>query len=65
MHCSLMPATRHPSGHSPILAGLDIAGKKLIRVADLQDVRSSFVMELIKSTTALPLEYAILKNMKR
>jgi Lrp/AsnC family transcriptional regulator len=47
------------------MAGFDVAGKKLICVADLQGVSSSFVMELIKSTTALPLEHAILENMKR
>jgi hypothetical protein len=48
----------------PDMAGFDAAYKKLIRVADLQDVSSSFVMELIKSSTALPLNYAILKTGK-
>ena len=32
--------------------------KRLIAVADLYDVSSSFAMERIKSTTALPLDYA-------
>ncbi len=45
----------------PDMAGFDVAYKKLIRVTDLQDVSSSFVMEVIKSTTALPLDYAVLK----
>lgn len=50
--------------HVPDMAGFDVAYKKLIRVADLQDVSSSFVMEVIKSSTALPLDYAILKTGK-
>jgi Lrp/AsnC family transcriptional regulator len=45
----------------PDMAGYDIVYKKLISVVDLQDVSSSFVMEVIKSTTALPLDYAHLK----
>ncbi|MEB0140858.1 MULTISPECIES: Lrp/AsnC family transcriptional regulator [unclassified Undibacterium] len=47
--------------HVPDMAGFDIVYKKLVKVADLQDVSSSFVMEVIKSTTALPLHYAVLK----
>jgi len=31
--------------------------KKLIRIADIYDVSSSFAMEQIKYTTALPVEY--------
>ncbi|MFZ6815218.1 Lrp/AsnC family transcriptional regulator [Undibacterium sp. Rencai35W] len=50
--------------HVPDMAGFDIAYKKLVKVADLQDVSSSFVMEVIKSTTALPLDYAVLKTSK-
>jgi Lrp/AsnC family transcriptional regulator len=50
--------------HVPDMAGFDVAYKKLIRVADLQDVSSSFVMEVIKSTTALPLDHAVLKTSK-
>lgn len=50
--------------HVPDMAGFDQVYKKLVRVADLQDVSSSFVMETIKSTTALPLDYAILKMPK-
>ncbi len=48
--------------HVPDMAGYDQVYKKLIKVADLQDVSSSFVMEVIKNTTALPLNYARLKN---
>lgn len=51
--------------HVPDMAGFDVAYKKLVRVADLQDVSSSFVMEVIKSTTALPLDYALLKTGKK
>ncbi len=47
--------------HVPDMAGFDLVYKKLVKVADLQDVSSSFVMEVIKNTTALPLHYAILK----
>ena len=50
--------------HVPDMAGFDLVYKKLVKVADLQDVSSSFVMEVIKSTTALPLDYAILKKGK-
>ncbi|MET3138139.1 Lrp/AsnC family transcriptional regulator [Undibacterium sp. GrIS 1.2] len=48
----------------PDMAGFDQVYKKLVKVADLQDVSSSFVMEIIKSTTALPLDYAVLKTLK-
>ena len=37
------------------VADYDRIYKRLIRVADLHDVSSSFAMERIKSTTALPL----------
>lgn len=47
--------------HVPDMAGFDFVYKKLVKVADLQDVSSSFVMEVIKSTTALPLAYAAIK----
>jgi len=47
--------------HVPDMAGYDSVYKKLVKVANLQDVSSSFVMEVLKSTTALPLEYAVLK----
>jgi hypothetical protein len=52
----------HPNGSDfdltplPDMAGFDVAYKKLIRVADLQDVISSFVMEVIKSSTAFSLD---------
>lgn len=42
----------------PDIAGYDAVYKRLIAVADLDDVSSSFAMERIKSTTALPLRYA-------
>jgi Lrp/AsnC family transcriptional regulator len=42
----------------PDIAGYDAVYKKLIRTADLFDVTSSFAMEQIKYTTALPLNSA-------
>ena len=39
----------------PDIAGYDRVYKKLIAVADLHDVSSSFAMERIKFTTALPI----------
>jgi Lrp/AsnC family transcriptional regulator len=42
----------------PDIAGYDAVYKRLIKAADLADVSSSFAMEKIKSTTALPLTYA-------
>lgn len=42
----------------PDIAGYDAVYKRLIRAVDLQDVSSSFAMETLKSTTALPLDYA-------
>jgi Lrp/AsnC family transcriptional regulator len=41
----------------PDIAGFDAIYKKLIARVPLSDVTSSFAMEQIKSTTALPLEY--------
>lgn len=43
----------------PDIAGYDKVYKRLIKVADLQDVSSSFAMEVLKSTTALPLDYVL------
>lgn len=43
---------------APDIAGYDAVYKKLIKVAELSDVSSSFAMERIKYTTALPVEYA-------
>ena len=40
------------------IAGYDAVYKKLIKTADLSDVTSSFAMEQIKYTTALPLTSA-------
>jgi len=42
----------------PDIAGYDTVYKRLIKSVDLQDVSSSFAMEVLKSTTALPLNYA-------
>ena len=41
----------------PDIAGYDAVYKRLIQSADLSDVTSSFAMERIKFTTALPLDY--------
>ena len=41
----------------PDIAGYDAVYKKLIKVAELYDVSSSFAMEQLKSTTSLPLDY--------
>jgi Lrp/AsnC family transcriptional regulator len=41
----------------PNIAAYDDVYKRLIRTAELSDVTSSFAMETIKYTTALPLEY--------
>lgn len=41
----------------PDIAGYDAVYKRLIQAADLTDVSSSFAMERIKYTTALPLDY--------
>lgn len=41
----------------PDIEGFDLVYKKLIQVAELFDVCSSFAMEEIKYTTALPLDY--------
>jgi Lrp/AsnC family transcriptional regulator len=42
----------------PDIAAYDKVYKQLIKVADLHDVSSSFAMEQMKYTTALPLDYA-------
>ncbi len=41
----------------PDIAAYDAVYKKLIGISDLYDVSSSFAMEQIKYTTALPLSY--------
>ncbi len=41
----------------PDIAAYDVVYKRLIKAADLADVSSSFAMETIKHTTALPLGY--------
>lgn len=42
----------------PDIATYDTFYKRLIRRVDLFDVRTIFVMEELKSTTAVPLDYA-------
>lgn len=42
----------------PDIHGFDAVYKRLIRVADLFDVSSSFAMEELKYTTALPLDHS-------
>jgi Lrp/AsnC family transcriptional regulator len=42
----------------PDIKGYDAVYQRLIREIELSDVSSSFAMEQIKYTTALPLEYA-------
>ena len=42
----------------PDIAGYDRVYKQLIERVELNDVSASFAMETIKSTTALPLDYA-------
>lgn len=46
----------------PDIRGYDDVYKKLIKVVDLVDVSSSFAMEVVKHTTALPLHYARVKG---
>lgn len=41
----------------PDIASYDAVYKRLIKAADLSDVSSSFAMERIKYTTALPVDY--------
>jgi Lrp/AsnC family transcriptional regulator len=41
----------------PDMARFDRVYKKLISIAEFSDVRSSFSMEELKSTTELPLDY--------
>ncbi|MNR35358.1 Leucine-responsive regulatory protein [compost metagenome] len=41
----------------PDIKAYDAVYKRLIRVADLSDVSAGFAMEVIKHTTALPLEH--------
>lgn len=43
----------------PDIKGYDSVYKKLIKAAELHDVSSSFAMEQIKYTTALPLDYVL------
>ena len=43
----------------PDIPSFDTFYKKLVQSTDLSDVSSSFAMEQIKYTTALPLDYAL------
>ncbi len=43
----------------PDIAGFDTVYKRLIKAAEFQDISSSFALEEIKYSTALPLNYAI------
>jgi Lrp/AsnC family transcriptional regulator len=47
---------------APDIAGYDQVYKTLVKAVDLQDVSSSFAMEVLKSTTALPLDYVQIKS---
>ena len=47
---------------APDIAGYDKVYKRLIKAVDLQDVSSSFAMEVLKTTTALPLDYVEFKT---
>ena len=42
----------------PDIKAYDAVYKRMIREVELSDVSSSFAMEQIKYTTALPLDYA-------
>lgn len=42
----------------PDIAGYDSVYKRLIKVAELLDVSASFAMEVVRQTTALPLDHA-------
>ena len=46
------------AGFEADIAAYDAVYKRLIREIELSDVSSSFAMEQIKYTTALPLDYA-------
>lgn len=46
----------------PDISGYDAVYKRLIKVVDLLDVSSSFAMEVVKHTTALPLDHVKLKG---
>ena len=46
----------------PDIAAYDGVYKRLIREVELSDVSSSFAMEQMKYTTALPLQYAIQRD---
>lgn len=41
----------------PDIAGYDAVYKKMISAVEMSDVSASFVLETIKATTSLPLEY--------
>ena len=41
----------------PDIAGYDSVYKRLIKSVEMMDVSSAFAMEVVKRTTALPLDY--------
>jgi len=49
----------------PDIAGYDSVYKRLIKVAELLDVSASFAMEVVKQTTALPLDHAAMSGKTR
>jgi Lrp/AsnC family transcriptional regulator len=49
----------------PDIAGYDSVYKRLIKVAELLDVSASFAMEVVKQTTALPLDHAATSGKSR
>jgi Lrp/AsnC family transcriptional regulator len=49
----------------PDIAGYDSVYKRLIKVAELLDVSASFAMEVVKQTTALPLDHAVMSGKAR
>jgi Lrp/AsnC family transcriptional regulator len=44
----------------PDIGGYDVVYKKMIAAVEMFDVSASFVLETIKSTTTLPLDYLLL-----
>lgn len=56
-HCTAGSDINDSGLFFPDIAGFDRIYKKLIQIAELFDVSSSFAMEEIKYTTALPLDY--------
>ncbi|PTB21550.1 transcriptional regulator [Trinickia symbiotica] len=49
----------------PDIAGYDSVYKRLIKVAELLDVSASFAMEVVRRTTALPLDHVLTGSKSR